>query len=137
MKAFVDFDADVASHGDAVFEGDAVDGDEGDDVGCSHARGRAQLLSEIDELGGLAYSANRGFLNGTALADQCDDAAVMVGIHLTVEKIDTGNFHGVDDGIDFGLVAAFGKIGNAFDERAGHGVKNNGQRLPEATRDDL
>ena len=105
----------MARHGDAVFDGDAVDGDERNDIGCAHARVRALMLGEIDQFGGLADAANGGFLNGLALADQSDDAAVVVGIHLAVEKIDAGNFHGVDDGVDFGWVAAFGKIRDAFD----------------------
>jgi hypothetical protein len=39
----------------------------------------------------------------------------VVGIHLAVEEIDSGDFHGFDNGIDFGRVAAFGKIRNTFD----------------------
>ena len=37
LKAAGDFGADMTGHGDAVFEGDAVDGDERNDVGCAHA----------------------------------------------------------------------------------------------------
>ena len=96
----------MARHGDAVFDGDAVNRDEGHDIGCAHARVRALMFGEIDQLGGLPYPANGGFLNGFTLADQRDDRAVVVGIHLAVEKIDAGNFHGFDDGIDFGLITA-------------------------------
>ena len=46
-------------------------------------------------------------------------------VHLAVEQIDAGNLHGFDDGIDFGGIAAFGKIGNAFNESVGHGKKDN------------
>ena len=60
-----------------------------------------------------------GFLNGFALADQRDDAAVVVGVHFAIEQIDAGHFHGVDDGVNFGFIAAFGEIRNTFDER-GH-----------------
>jgi len=72
------------------------------------------MFGEVDQLGGFAYAANGGFLDGVALADQGDDAAVVVGIHLAVEEIDAGDFHGFDNGIDFGRVAAFGKIRYAF-----------------------
>ena len=85
------------------------------------------MFGEIDQLGGLPYAANGGFLNGIALADQGDDAAVVIGIHLAVEEIDAGNLHGFDNGIDFGRVAAFGKIRNAFHQSAGHGKKDNGR----------
>jgi hypothetical protein len=44
----------------------------------------------------------------------------VVGVHLAVEQIDAGNLHGFDNGIDFGRVAAFREIGNAFDESLGH-----------------
>ena len=80
---------------------------------------RSLVFGEIDKFGGFADPTNRGFLNGLAFADQGDHAAVVVGIHLAIKQVDAGNFHGVDDGVNFGLVAAFGKIGNAFDER-GH-----------------
>ena len=58
-------------------------------------------------------------------ADEGDDAAVVVGIHLAIEQVDAGDFHGVDDGIDLGGVAAFGEIGNAFNECVGHGKRIN------------
>src|SRR5208282_727224 len=115
LEAFRNFGSYVARHGHAVFDGDAVNRDEGHDIGCTHARVGALVFREIDQLGSLPYSANGGFLNGVALADQRNNAAVVVGIHLAVEEIDAGDFHGFDDGINFGGVAAFGKIGDAFD----------------------
>ncbi len=110
----------MPGHGDAVFEGDAADGDEGNDIGRPHARVRALMPREVDELGGLARAANGSFLDGFALAYQGDDAAVVIGVHLAVEEIDAGNEHGFDDGIDLGWVAAFGEIGNTFNECGGH-----------------
>ena len=45
----------------------------------------------------------------------------MIGIGFAVEKHDLGDGEdGLDDGIDFGGVAAFGKIGNTFDELSRH-----------------
>ncbi len=127
----------MARHGYAVFDRHAVNGDKRNDIGRAHARVRALVLGEVDQLGGLAYSANGGFLNGFALADQGDDAAVVVGIHLAVEEIDAGDFHGFDNGIDFGLVAAFGKIRNTFNQSIGHGrrIKGGGWvRQPRSIR---
>ncbi len=105
----------MARHGDAVFDGHALNRDKRHDIGGAHARVRALMLGQINQLGGLPYSANGGFLNGFTLADQCDHRAVVIRIHLAVEKIDTGNFHGFDYGIDFRLVTAFRKVGDAFD----------------------
>jgi hypothetical protein len=89
---------------------------------------RALVPGEVDQLGGLADAADGGLLNGFAVADESDDAAVVVGVHLPVEKINAGELHGFDDGIDFGGVAAFGEIGNTFYESVGHDKKDNERR---------
>ncbi len=115
LKALCDLGSNVARHGYAVLDGDAVNRDERDDIGRAHARVRALMLGEVDQFGGFAYSSDGGFLNGFALADEGYHTTVVVGIHLAVEEIDPGNFHGFDNGIDFGRVAAFGKIRNTFD----------------------
>src|ERR1700680_2592813 len=86
--------ADVAGHGHAVLDGDAVDGNERDNVGRSHARVRTLMLRQVEEFGSLAYSADSGFLDGLALADQSDDAAVVVGVHFAVEEINAVPFNG-------------------------------------------
>jgi hypothetical protein len=44
----------------------------------------------------------------------------VVGVHLPVQQIHAGNLHGFNDGIDFGGIAAFGKIRNAFYESVRH-----------------
>jgi hypothetical protein len=130
--ALPDLRAGVLGHGDAVFERDAVNGDERDHVGRAHAGMRALVPIQVDQLGGLAHAANGGFLNGLAVADQRDHAAVVVGVHLAVEQVDAGNLHGFDDGVDFGRVAAFREIGNAFNQRAGHGEKDSEGRCGRA-----
>jgi hypothetical protein len=86
----------------------------------------ALMPGEIDQLGSLAHAANGSFLDGFAIPDEGDDTAVVIGVHLAIEKVDSWQFHGFDDGVNFGGVAAFGKIGDAFDESAGHGWKDNG-----------
>src|SRR5208283_3933079 len=134
LKAFCDLGSYVAGHGYAVFDSDAVDWYEGHYVGCAHTRVRTLMFGEIDQLGGLPHAANGSFLNGIALAYQGNDATVVVGIHLAVEEIDAGNLHGFDNGVNFGRVAAFGKIRNAFHQSAGHGKKDNGPRLVRQLR---
>ncbi len=92
---------------------------------------------EIDQLRRLADSANCRFLNRVALANERDDAAIVVGIHLAVEQIDAGNLHGFDNGVDLGRIAAFGKIGNAFNQRVGHVIEHNDQPREAATTIDV
>ena len=103
----------------AIFDGDAVKGNERNHVGSAHARVCALMFGQVDHFRRLAHAADGGFLNGLALADQRDDATVVVGVHFAIEQVDAGHLHGVDDGVDFGLVAAFREVGDAFDER-GH-----------------
>jgi hypothetical protein len=74
----------------------------------------ALVPREVDQFGGLAYAANGGFLNCLAVTGERDDAAIVIGIHLPVEQIDTGQFHGFDDGIDPRRIAALGEIRHAF-----------------------
>ena len=74
------------------------------------------MLVQIDQLGRLAHAANRGLLDRLPLPHQRDDAAVVIGVHLAIEQEDAVHLHGLDDGVDFGLVAAFRKIGNTFDK---------------------
>ncbi len=109
----------MARHRYAIFNGDAVDRDEWHHIGGAHAGMRALVDVEVDEFGSLANAADGGFLNGFALADQRDDRAVVVGVTFAIEQIDAGDFHGVDDGVNFRFVAAFGKIWDAFYQR-GH-----------------
>ncbi len=78
------------------------------------------MFGEVDQLRSLPYPADRGFLNGFSLADQRDHAAVVIGVHLAIQQKNAGNLHRLDNGINLGLVAAFGKIRNAFHQSAWH-----------------
>ena len=78
----------MARHCNAVFDRHAFDGNEGHDVGRSHARVRALMLGQIDQLGGLSDPTDGGLLNGFAFAHQRDDAAVVVGVHLAIKQVD-------------------------------------------------
>ena len=46
---------------------------------------RSLVLIQINNLGSLADSANRCFLNRFTFSNQRDDAAIVVGIHFAVE----------------------------------------------------
>jgi hypothetical protein len=133
LEALPDLCAYVAGHGNAIFNCHAVDRDEGNYIGCAHARVSALMPRKVNQLGGFANAAQDGLLNGFPLAHQRNDATVVVGIHLPVEKINAGNLHGFDNGIDLDWVAAFRKIGNTFDKSAGHAKKDNDPRLDSAT----
>src|SRR5205085_8070727 len=107
----------VARDGDTIFQRDAFDGDEGHDVGSADARMRAGVLREINEFGGAADAANGCLSDSVTLADQGDDAAVVVGVHFAVQQKNAGHFHGGDKRVNLGGIAAFRKIGNALDKR--------------------
>src|SRR3984957_378256 len=125
--AVPDFTADLFGQGHAVFDGNTFHRDKGDDVGGAHARVRAGMFGEVDELGGFADAAQGGFGDRFGFAGQGHDAAVVIGIAFAIENVDAGDFaHGGDDGVNLGDVAAFGKIRNTLDD-ALHRVRT----LPE------
>ena len=74
------------------------------------------MLRQINEFGGLADAANGRLSDIDRIAYQRDNTAVMVGIHLAVKEIDAVHLHGFENGVNFGFVAAFGEIGDTFDE---------------------
>ncbi len=80
---------------------------------------RSRVLGEVNQLGGLADAADRGLRHLHRIANQGDDTAVVVGVHLAVEQIHAVHLHGFDDGVDPGLVAPFRKVGYTFYE-CGH-----------------
>src|SRR5262249_47168885 len=106
--------SNVARHSHAIFDSNAFDGDEGDDVGSAQPRVRTLVMIQIDQLSGLAYSSNGSFLDRLSLADESDHAAIVVGVHFAVEKVHAIQFHGLNDGINFGFVPALGKIRNTL-----------------------
>ena len=116
LEALPDFRAHMLRHGHTVFKRDAVDGNERHHIGRAHAGVRALMLRKVQQLRRLTHAADDRFLNRFALAHQRDDAAVVIGIHFAVEQVNVVALHGCDDGIDFGLIPAFGEIRNTFDE---------------------
>jgi len=59
----------------------------------------------------------------------------VVGVHLAVEEIDTGNLHGLDDGIDFRGIAALREVWNAFNESVWHVKKDISARTRLSVRE--
>ncbi len=111
-----DFFADTTRNGNAIFQRRAFDGNERDHIRGSQPGVRARVLRKIDQLGGLAHAANRGLSHVNGIADQRDDTAVVVGIHLAVEQVNAIHLHSVDDGIDAPFVAPFGEVRHTFDQ---------------------
>ena len=116
MVALPDFLANPASDGDTIFQSDALDRNERDDIGRTQPRVRAGMFRQINEFGGLTHAANGRLGDVDRIAHQRDDAAVMVGIHLTIKEIDAIHLHGFQNCVNFGFVAAFRKVRNTFDE---------------------
>ena len=115
--ALPDFAANFFRERDAVFDRDAFDGNERHYVGRAQARVRAGVAREVDQFGGFADAAKGRFGDGVGLAREGNHAAVVVGVAFAVEQKNAGHFaHGRHDGVDFGGIAAFGEIRNAFDE---------------------
>src|SRR5579871_3395990 len=86
---------------------------------------RALMLGEINQLCRLANAANGRFSNDFTVAYDGDDAAVVIGVHLAVQKRDARNLHGVDDSVNDCFVTAFREIRYAFNQ-CGHAFENIG-----------
>ena len=119
LVALPDFLASAARDGDAILQRHAFDRDERNHVGSAQAGMRARVLGQVDQFSGFADAANRRLGHIDGIADQGDDAAVVIGVHLAIEEIDAIHLHGFEDGIDASLVAPFREVGNTFDE-CGH-----------------
>ena len=109
--------AHVPRHRYTVFDSHAINGDEWHHVCRAHPRMRALMLGQVDQLGRFAHTSNGGFLNRLPLSHQRNYAAIVVGIHLAIQQVNAIHLHGVNDRIDFRLVAAFGEIGNTLNQR--------------------
>ena len=88
---------------------------------------RARVLGQVDQLGSFADAADRRLGDVDRIADQGNDAAVVIGIHLAVEEIDAVHLHGFKDGVDASLVAPFREVRNTFDE-CGHKDQDKAER---------
>ena len=116
-----DFVAQAFGELDALFQGDAFDGDEGDHVGRADARVRALLFREVDQGDGLFHRAKGGIGHGGGRTHEGEHAAVVIGIGFAVEQHHLGNGEdGLHDGVDLGGIAALGEIGDALHELSRH-----------------
>src|SRR5207249_2164543 len=105
---------DVARYSYTIFNGHAFDWNKRYNIGGAKPWMSSLMLIQINQLGRLADTPNHSFLNWFALAYQGDHAAVVVGIHLAVEEVHPIEFHGFNDGINFGFVPAFREIRDAL-----------------------
>ena len=81
---------------------------------------RALVMVEVYQLGGFANATNRCLLNSLTITDQSNDTAIVIRVHLTIQQINTWNPHSFNNGVDLGLIPAFGEIWNAFDKSIRH-----------------
>ena len=107
----------MTGHGDAIFDADAFNRNERYDIRRAHPRVRTPVLVEINEFCRSSHAPDRRFLNSFALSHKSDHAAVVVGVHLAIQHVNAIHFHGLDDRVYFGLIAAFRKIGDTLDQR--------------------
>ena len=78
------------------------------------------MRRQIDQFRSFAHAANGCLSHSFPIPNQSDHAAVVIGIHFAVKKEDAGKLHCLNNGIDHRFVAAFRKIGNAFDKSGHH-----------------
>ena len=109
-----DLRAHLPRHGHAIFDGHAFNRNERHHVGRPHPRMRSLMNIQINQLRGLAHTANRRLLDRFAFAHQRDHAAVVIVVHLAIQQIHAIHLHGFDDAVYLRLIAPFRKVGNAF-----------------------
>src|SRR5437763_1749089 len=107
-------------NGNAVFNGYAFNRDERYHISGPNARMRSLMLVQVNQLRSLACAPNHRLSNIFAVPKQGNYAAVMVGVHLAVEQIDTRQLHGVNDGVNNAFVAAVRKVRDRLDQGGGH-----------------
>ena len=84
--------------GDTILDRDAFNWYERNDVRSPYARVRSGVLRQVDQFHRLAHAAQRGIGHCIRLARQRDHAAVVVGVHLAIENVNTRDAaHGRDD----------------------------------------
>src|SRR5262249_52288445 len=109
--------ADLPRNGDAILEPHALNRNERDYVGGAKSGMRSLMLIQIDQLGCFSHATDRSFGDGFAIANQSDHAAIVIGIHLSIEQIDAVDLHRLDNRINFLCIAPFRKIRDTLDQR--------------------
>src|SRR3984957_20869866 len=79
-KTFPNLAAYFSGQRDAILDGHAFDRDERNHISSAHARMRARVFRQIDQLGSFAYSAQSSFGHSFWLACESHYAAVMIAV---------------------------------------------------------
>ena len=109
--------AEGAREGDAVVHGGALERNERADVGGADARVFAGVRVEVNELGGLGDATEGGVHGGLGGGDDGHDRPIVRRIAGHIEDSDAlAVGDGVTDGRDHLGAAAFGEVGDEFDE---------------------
>src|SRR3989442_7267537 len=109
--------SDRAREAATIVHRDARDGDKGEDVESSHPRMFALVTIHVDPLHGLLRTSERGLGDTSAIANERDDGAIVVRVHLLIKDSDGGDgADGLRDRVDDILAAALGEIWDALDD---------------------
>ena len=101
---------------DALLHRHAGNRHERHDVGRTHARVLALVLVQVNQLGRDPDRPESGVEHRFRLADEADDRAIVVRVHLLVEHRNAvDRLDDVDNLIDYLGPAALAEIGHAFD----------------------
>src|SRR5438552_1914549 len=125
--------ANMPRHGHAIFDRHPLNRNERYHVRRAHPRMRSLMHVQINQLRRFANATDGGLLDWLTLADQRDDATIVVGIHLAIEQIDAVYLHGVNDRINLRFVAPLGKIWDTLHQSCWHIAEEYRVRLEPAT----
>src|SRR5437870_8032724 len=88
LMALPNLFANMPRHGHAIFDRHPLNRNERHHVRRAHPRMRSLMHVQINQLRRFANATDGGLLDWLTLADQRDDATIVVGIHLAIEQID-------------------------------------------------
>src|SRR5207244_12875103 len=125
--------ANMPRHGHTIFDRHPLNGNKRHHVRRAHPRMRSLMHVQINQLRRFANATDGGLLDWLTLADQRDDATIVVGIHLAIEQIDAVYLHGVNDRINLRFVAPLGKIWDTLHQSCWHIAEEYRVRLEPAT----
>src|SRR5579885_2024830 len=110
-----DFFSGTIGEGDAFFHGRSVERNKRNYIGRPDPRMHAPVRGQIDQFGRAPGTADGAFQHRFGGAGKRHHAAVVINIGLPAEQQHARAGDGLDDGAYLRLIAAFGKVGNAFD----------------------
>ena len=122
VEFFRDLTADVLCNLHAGVQCDAANRHKWNNVRRPHPRVPAFMLCEIDVADRRFDAPKRRLPNGLGRANDCDNRAIMIRIHLPAEQVHvTHGRDGIDNGVHHFGAASFTKVGHAFDNSV-HGL---------------